>query len=246
DRGVLHRELALSIQRRNPGLQDENAALIAEHSEAAGELRDAYAWHMRAGAWSTNRDTAAAHVSWERAQRIADSLPEGDHDRLEMRIAPRSLICGNAWRIGVPVKGARFEELRNLCDAAGDKASLAIGMAGLCGDHMMLDRGPEAEEQAWELAALLESIDDPQLSVALSVAPIAIYLQIGEMREVLRWSQMVIDSAEGKAEKVGIILGSPLGAGYASRSVARWATGKPGWRDDIDRSIALARTADAM
>ena len=31
--------------------------------------------------------------------------------------------------------GDRFEELRELCTAAGDKASLAIGMAGLVIDH---------------------------------------------------------------------------------------------------------------
>ena len=48
---------------------DQNAALIAEHLEAAGDLAGAYDWHMRAGAWSTNRDMAAAHRSWERARR---------------------------------------------------------------------------------------------------------------------------------------------------------------------------------
>ena len=34
----------------------------------------------------------------------------------------------------------RFEELRELCSAAGDKASLAIGMAGLATDHAYLGR----------------------------------------------------------------------------------------------------------
>ena len=49
---------------------DENAGLIAEHLEAAGDLRPAFEWHMRAGTWSTNRDIAAAHVSWGRALRM--------------------------------------------------------------------------------------------------------------------------------------------------------------------------------
>ncbi len=73
DRAQWHRRLAAAIQEREPGSAEENAALIAEHLQAAGELHAAYGWHMRAGAWSTNRDVAAARVSWERARRIADA-----------------------------------------------------------------------------------------------------------------------------------------------------------------------------
>ena len=110
---------------------DENAALIAEHLEAAGDLRAAYGWHMRAGAWSATRDVVAAWVSWERARQVADALPADDPDRTAMRIAARTLLCGNAFRVHADISGSLFEELRELCAAAGDKASLAIGMAGL-------------------------------------------------------------------------------------------------------------------
>jgi adenylate cyclase len=44
DRAQLHRRLAAAIEQ-----DDQNAALIAEHLEAAGDLRSAYEWHMRAG-----------------------------------------------------------------------------------------------------------------------------------------------------------------------------------------------------
>jgi adenylate cyclase len=57
DRAQLHRRLAAAIEARDPGSIEENAALIAEHLEAAGELQAAFEWHMRAGAWSPNRDT---------------------------------------------------------------------------------------------------------------------------------------------------------------------------------------------
>ena len=93
DRAEWHRRLAAAIQERAPGSVEENAALIAEHLEAAGELRAAYGWHMRAGAWSTNRDLDAARLSWERARRIADALPDDDPDELSMRIAPRTMLC---------------------------------------------------------------------------------------------------------------------------------------------------------
>ena len=69
DRAELHRRLAAAIESCNPESADENAALIAEHLEAAGEHDAAYGWHMRAATWSTHRDIAAARVSWERARR---------------------------------------------------------------------------------------------------------------------------------------------------------------------------------
>ena len=76
DRATLHRRLATEIERRHPDSADENAALIAEHLESAGDLLGAYAWHMRAGNWSTNRDIVAAHTSLRRARDVADQLPE--------------------------------------------------------------------------------------------------------------------------------------------------------------------------
>ena len=65
--------------------------------------------------------------------------------------------------------GDRFDELRQLCTAAGDKASLAIGMAGLVMDHAYQDRIREASQLASEAWALIESIGDPTLTVGLSV-----------------------------------------------------------------------------
>src|SRR6185312_9055996 len=46
-RAELHRRLAAAIQERDPDSLDENAALIAEHLQAANDGRAAYGWHMR-------------------------------------------------------------------------------------------------------------------------------------------------------------------------------------------------------
>ena len=150
DRADLHRRLAAAIEAREPESADQNAALIAEHLEAAGDGHAAYGWHMRAAKWATNRDIAAARLSWERAEKIADALPAEDPNRAAMRIAPRTMLCGIAWRVHVSVAGDHFDELRELCTAAGDKASLAIGMAGLVIDHAFQDRMREASQLASE------------------------------------------------------------------------------------------------
>ncbi len=55
-RAEIHRQVAAAIEKNDPDSADQNAALIAEHREAAGDLRAAFGWHMRAGAWSISRD----------------------------------------------------------------------------------------------------------------------------------------------------------------------------------------------
>ena len=93
---------------------------------------------MRAAAWSTNRDLDAARLSWERARRIADALPADDPDQLSMRIAPRTMLCATDWQArAIQESRGRFAELRELCSAAGDKVSLAIGMTGLATELLL-------------------------------------------------------------------------------------------------------------
>jgi hypothetical protein len=246
DRAELHRRVAAAIESRNPVAADENAALIAEHQEAAGDGHAAYGWHMRAAAWATNRDIAAARRSWERAQKIADALPAEDLDRSAMRIAPRTMLCGTARRVQEHVADARFDELRELCAAAGDKASLVIGMAGLVMDNAYQGRMREASQLASEVMTLIESVDDPTLTVGLSFAPIFAKVHSAEWSDVLRWSQRVIDLADGDASKGNFIIGSPLAVAFTTRAVARYCQGRPGWRDDLGHGLVMARRADPM
>jgi class 3 adenylate cyclase len=246
DRAGLHGRVAAAIESRDPTAVEENAALIAEHLEAAGDLHAAYGWHMRAATWATNRDIAAARLSWEHAQTIADALPAEDPSRTAMRIAPRTMLCGIAWRVHMSVAGDRFEELRELCAAAGDKASLAIAMAGLVMDHSFQDRMREASQLASEAMALIESIGDPTLTVGLSLFANYAKMESSEWSDVLRWSQRVIDLADGDPAKGNFLFGSPLAFAFASRAGARFNLGHPGWRDDQRYGLAMARSADPM
>ena len=225
---------------------DENAALIAEHLEAAGDLHAAYGWHMRAATWATNRDIARRDWAGNAPQEIADALPADDPNRTAMRIAPRAMLCGIAIRVHLNVAGDRFEELRQLCTAAGDKVSLAIGMAALVIDHAYQDRVREASQLASEAMALIESIGDPTLTVGLSFAPIYAKMEDAEFSDVLRWSQTVIDLADGDPSKGNLFFGSPLALAFTSRALARYCLGRPGWRDDQRHGLAMTRSADPL
>jgi hypothetical protein len=246
DRAEWHRRLATAIQEHAAGSVEEDAALIAEHLESAGDLLAAYGWQMRAGGWSANRDVDAARVSWERARRIADALPADDPGYLQMRIAPRTMLCATDFQArAFRESRGRFAELRELCSTAGDKISLAIGMTGLATELLFAGRPHEGSRLASEQMALLESIGEPSLTIGLAFVPLTTWFDTGDMGEVLRWSQNVVDLAGGDPAKgSGFGIGSPLAIALAFRSVARWWLGRPGWRQDLHDAVAMARHTD--
>ncbi len=246
DRAEWHRRLACAIQGREPDALEENAALIAEHLWAGGELHGAYGWHMRAAAWSTDRDTHAARVNWDRARRIADALPADDPGQLSMRIAPTTMLCVTDWQARADtVREGRFADLRELCSAAGDKVSLAIGMTGAAIDLLYSGRA-QGSRLSSEQMALLETIGDPTLTVGLAPAAFANWFSAGEFGELLRWSQTVIDLAAGDPGiGAGFGIGSPLAAALAWRGVARSWLGRHGWRQDNHDALAMARNSNA-
>ena len=247
DRAQIHRRLAAAIESHDPEAAEHNAALIAEHLEAAGDGHAAYGWHMRAATWAMNRDIAAARLSWQRAENIADALPADVPERTTMRIVPRTMLCGSAWRVHVSVAGAPFDELRELCTSAGDKTSLAIAMVGLVLDYAYQARLLEASPLASETMALIESIDDETLTVGMSVPLIYAKGEAGEWRDALRWSERVIELADGDTSKGSFILGiSPLAVTLSLRAMSRYCLGIPGWPDDVTRSLAMARDADPL
>ena len=179
-RADLHRRLATAIELNDPGAVDENAAFIANHHRPPANS-SAYGWHMRAGGWASFRDIAAAQTSWQNA-RVADRLPAEEPNRLAMRIAPRTMLCANSWRIGGTVADTGFDELRELTAAAGDKVSLASGMAGWITALTFNDRIVESALLADEFIALIESTGDPALVVGL--LPAAVQAKVACRRSI--------------------------------------------------------------
>jgi class 3 adenylate cyclase len=240
DRAELHRRVAAVIQRRGAGSVEENAALIAEHLGAAGDLREAFGWHMRAGAWLNFRDIKAARLSWQHARQVADRLPADETDIAGMRIAPRSVLCGTAFRVyGLDEEG--LDELRELSTKAGNKVSLAMAMAGHVMALFYRGRYRESSALASQLVGLLESIGDSTLTVALTCMAIVGKWANCEMGEVLRLASTVINLADGDALKGNLILESPLCVATMGHAAARLCGGEPGWKHDIERGAAMGR-----
>ena len=167
-RAQLHRRLAAALQERDPVSMDENAALIAEHLEAAGDLPDAFAWHMRAGGWLTFRDVNAARLELaagppcRRPPACRRPEPRSDAHR-----PPRP-----ALRERVPRRRCRRRgRLRQNCAGSPvppmTKLSLALAMAGHVMSLVFRARYHESSQLATELTGLVDSFSDAGLAVGL-------------------------------------------------------------------------------
>ena len=199
---------------------------------------------MRAGYWSTFRDIAAAQTSWRRAQQVADRLPDEDPDRTSMRIEPRTVLA--VQRLASrrqPVRAdIHFDELRELCTAAGDQRSLAIGLSALVTAHAMKHiaarplvsptnsstarrhRRPDADDRAVD-------VDD-----------------VGQARVCSRWPTLTDRAAHDRSGRRG-----SHGKGNLLYRVPHWpwrwlgealrasASGLQGWKDDLRDATATAR-----
>jgi class 3 adenylate cyclase len=246
DRAELHRRLAAAIEERDHDSVGEHGALIAEHLEAAGDLRAAYAWHMRAGAWSNNRDIRAARSSWDRARRVADALPATDPERTAMRIRPRTALCVSTWRVGLGGADTGFDELRGLCRSAGDDVSLAIAMLGQMAALSVENRCREASVLASEQIRLLEESPAALRGIAVIHGAVLAKLLAGEVVEAYRLAQWSIDlvgddPAKGRTASFGASLADSL----LWRGLAGCSLGRQNWRNDIRSGIAMQRSVDA-
>src|SRR4029078_1456069 len=101
-----------------------------------------------------------------------------------------------------------------------------------------------ASEPASDAMALMEALGDPTLTVGLSFAAIRAKAMRGESSDVLRWSQRVIDVADGEPRKGNFIIGSPLAIALTTLAIARYRRGRPGWRDDLQQALAMGRSAE--
>ncbi|OBH51717.1 adenylate/guanylate cyclase domain-containing protein [Mycobacterium sp. E2479] len=156
-----HRKVAAAIEARDPSAADENAALIATHLAAAGQLAQSCRWYLRAAQWLRPRDLLAARAQWEIARRIADGLPDDHDEAMALRIAPRTMLISTTVFVG---SGAdidqRYREFRDLTTQTGDLTSLALGTAGLIFSFAVNDnRVPEAAALASELDDVVSRID---------------------------------------------------------------------------------------
>ena len=155
------------------------------------------------------------------------------------------MLCAVSWRTGdIDVVETWFDELRDLCTAAGDTTSLAIGMTGLVMAMSFNDNITDAALLATECAALLEKTGDPSLIVGGMVGVMQAKNQAGEVVETLRLARRVIALADGDSSAGDFVVASPLSIAHIYCGSAQLALGMPGFRKHYDAALGLSRSVD--
>jgi hypothetical protein len=72
----------------------------------------------------------------------------------------------------------------------------------------------------------------------------AVKQETGQFADILRRSQLAVDIADGNPTKADFFVGSPLAVALVFRGYARAVLGLPGWREDFDEGLAMAREYD--
>ena len=179
DRAQLHRRVAAAVEQT-----DQNAALIAEHMEAAGELRAAYDWHMRAGVGRSTVITPPRISAGSGRSRWPTPCPPTNGDVLPMRIAPRSLLCSNCLS---PIP-RRDGPLRRATRALhrGRRQAVSGDRHGGAGDGARHSGAPARGFAAGVGEHGARRVDgDPELTVALTFTSCVAKFQVAELDDVL-------------------------------------------------------------
>jgi adenylate cyclase len=118
----VHGVLARAIEQQDAEHLDERAALLAYHSEEAGESLSAARWHRRAAMSAGRTDLGSAMHHWRRVRLLSREIPD-DREAAELGIAACTQLLGGSWRLGMGLDDARalLEEGQTLANATGDR-----------------------------------------------------------------------------------------------------------------------------
>ncbi|HSI80449.1 MAG TPA: adenylate/guanylate cyclase domain-containing protein, partial [Solirubrobacterales bacterium] len=237
-----HRRAAVAIQELEPDRLEENAALIAQHYDAAGDAFDAAGWYLRAAAWSRTNDQPATLAHVERIRELDDELPDGP-DADGLRAVARVFLLGLGWRGGM--EGSKmldvFEEGRAAAERTGNDsalaalhgtATIALTVRGLVGEAIR--HIPEA------LATAERSGDPATLAMVRATSSYPLFLA-GRIDEALAAADSLVEQTRDDPS-----LGSSLGAesphvwGISFRCLPLAVTGR------LDEALAAVTEGEAV
>ncbi|MEK6273008.1 MAG: adenylate/guanylate cyclase domain-containing protein [Actinomycetota bacterium] len=228
-RAVIHRRVAEAIQEVSGERIDEQAALVAQHYEEAGEAMDAARWHARAAGWLGFKDPAAASLHWERVRELDPELPDGE-EADGLRSAARLMILAMAWRLGADIEDQRqvFAEGKAIAERTGDLAMLALlyggmGIAvGTCAGDVR-----EFVALASEAARLGTQIEDPGAKVAVAGLPMYALFLAGRHEEALASLDRILElTVEDPNLGAGVVVANPRAWATSFRALPLMAMGR--------------------
>jgi len=227
-RAKAHAVTARAVIELNPERHDELAALIAQHLELGGELREAARWNARAAHWAGYAHPRDALRLWTKVSELAGRLPE-DEETAALGMFSRLLQLDYAWRLGMETERveALVAETREMATRTGDLRSLTLLKI------MESARpGMELTRREWSTAvreaiSLADESGDPALRVAIRAASSYCMLASGEFEECERMLDDALELAgDDHGAGAGIIIGCPYAFAVHFKGIIRRERGQ--------------------
>jgi class 3 adenylate cyclase/tetratricopeptide (TPR) repeat protein len=240
----VHAAVARAIEEAHPAALDEQAALLAQHWEGAGEALVAATWHQRAAEWVGARDRRNALGHWQRVAALVDPLPDSP-EALALGVMARDAMVLHGLFTGMADDEAAtlLRDGMALADRLpGSMARIRL-LLRLTARKNLTGAPEEARLHAEEALALADGSGNPLLRFLARFALQGALFGIGRPREALarisEAEQICGGDPEFAAEFTGF---SPYGAALASRAMCLVTSGRvaEGMRE-LERAIEIAR-----
>ena len=247
-RARAHTAIAMGLESTDPERADENAGLIAQHFERAGDAMKAAEWHLRAIGWAGLRDPRASIRHALQIVELDDDIPD-DADGDLARLSARLYVTTMGWRVGADPAITRraFDEGVVIAERTGNTMVLALLHTSFAASPLTCEgRLAEAVFIATEAARLADDLGDPGVRVlTLTFLPYLIWLQ-GRLEEaVAMFDELLELTSDNPDIPFKELIGSPRAWALAVRGAILYCLGRPEeGRRGIDEAIQLAEQED--
>src|SRR5829696_1381577 len=244
-RARVHRRVAEAIAELYPHKLDEQAALLAHHSEAAGDMLAAAEWSARAAGWAGMSDPAAAAGHWRKVRKLVETgLPESA-ETITLGLTARIWTLRLAWRLGAPEEEAAaiFAGGKALAERAEDPRSLAMLTVAYAAIRGLTGHVEDWAELGSEALRLAERTGDRGLQLAVRPPPTYALFMLGRLREALAIIERGLELAAGHARLgADTLFVSPYAWSIMTRSFLLAYLGRLSEAaDGLDGAMRLAR-----
>ena len=244
-RARAHARVAAAIERLYPDNLEERAALLAHHTEAAGDKLAAARWHARAGVWVSSSSPGESMRHWRRVRDLADAL-EPDQEAAQLSVLARISMLTFAWRLGMVA-----EEIKVIHDEGvarigpGDSAAAMRALLDFAYSANLFTKGREREavEVARSLVPSAATMDDKGLLMNVAAgASFALHL-LGHHREAYDLTDRALSEAGDDLRcGAGLLFGDAYAFCLEQRGLVTAIMGDfPRGLADIERAIELAQ-----
>jgi len=179
-RARMHAAVARALEELHTDKLDEEAALLAQHWDEAGEPIVAARWYERAALRIGQSDVGAAARHWQRIRELTRERPE-DAEAAGLATRACTWVLSAGWRLGISPEevDATSAEARSWLERRSDpEASIRLEGA-LCSFHNT--RGEMEPSLACAFAAerVADASGDPRLRAMARYGPLYAWYNIG-------------------------------------------------------------------